>query len=359
MRIALIAFLHGRGGAERQICMLANAMSKRGHEVHMLVLAEYKSMYPLADNIKVHDLTYAEKGLFHPAPRRFWALAKTFKLIKPDVTINYNMQPAWMTALMPRCIYNKSVYSERGDPYDKEYNGITGLFRTLAMNYMDGFVFQSEGARDFFNNSVRKKSVIIHNSVSISQSDIPDDFVVRENYIMTAGRLHEQKNQILLINAFKLIADEFPSIELRIYGDGKLKEELENCIDRLNLNGRVWIYPSRKDIFRIMAISKLFVLSSDYEGMPNALMEAMSLGTPCVSTDCRPGGARTLIDDGVNGFIVPTNDSKALAEKIKYVLSNDEVAHTLSNNGRKLLESHNEKATFDKWEEFLKKIVTQ
>ena len=108
----------------------------------------------------------------------------------------------------------------------------------------------------------------------------------------------------------------------------------------MGLDCLIDLNPSRKDIFDCIRTARLFVLPSDFEGMPNALMEAMSLGLPCVSADCRPGGARTLIEDGVNGLIVPMRNPQAMAEKIEYLLNNPEQAERVAKEARKLGETH-------------------
>lgn len=356
MRLALCAYLHGNGGAERQITMLANAMADRGHEVHFLVLSEFNKKYEISPLVHVHDLTEEEKKALHPIIGRFKALKRAYKEIKPDCTIHYNLQSAYLTAAMPKKVYCKSIYSERGDPYDKEYDGLLGIIRNWCVKHTDGFMFQSEGARDFFDAEVAKRSVVIHNSVSVPVEKYPMP-EIRDNRIVSVGRLHEQKNQALLIDAFAKIADEFPECTLENYGDGQLRERLQQKIDQLGLTSRIKLLPARKDVFDAIHTARLFVLSSDYEGMPNALMETMALGLPCVATDCRPGGARTLVEDGVNGFVVPRMNADALADKMRYVLSHPEVANTIAHGGRKIAETHTEKITFDRWEEFIKRIV--
>ena len=173
MKLALVAYLHGAGGAERQITLLANVMAKRGHEVHFLVLAEYCKKYPISDKVIVHDLIYAENEGLHPIIGRYMALKRAYKDIKPDITIHYNLQSAYLTLAMPKKIYCKAIYSERGDPYDKEYSGFIGKISDWAVKGMDGLVFQSEGARDFFDEKIRAKSVVIHNSVEVPVDKYP------------------------------------------------------------------------------------------------------------------------------------------------------------------------------------------
>lgn len=351
MKIATIAYLHGAGGAERQIIMLSNEMALRGHDVHMVVLNEFKSPYPISNKVKVHDLSGMEKGKFGIL-KRFMAFRNAIKQVKPDITINYNLQGAYFSLFVGKKVCGKILYSERGDPYDSEYSGLLGKMRDWTCKRVDALVFQSEGARDFFTIGRKQKAIVIHNSVTVQQDRYPIA-EKRDNRIVTVGRLHPQKNPHLLLDAFIKIASKYPEMHLDFYGDGAMHDELQEKIYKLGLKDRVTLHSSRKDIFDCIRTARLFVLPSDYEGMPNALMEAMSLGLPCISADCRPGGARTLIDDGKNGFIVPVRDVNALAEKMSYLLENPDVAEQVAKEARHLGETHTNKVTFDKWENFI------
>lgn len=354
MKIATIAYLHGAGGAERQIVMLSNEMAMRGHEVHMIVLNEFKAPYSISDKVTIHDLSGKEKGKFCVF-KRFLTFRENIKKIKPDITISYNLQGAYFSLLIGKSVCGKILYSERGDPYDKEYSGLLGKVRDCTCRHVDALVFQSEGAKDFFTISERQKSIVIHNSVTVPQDKYPIA-EKRDNRIVTVGRLHPQKNPYLLLDAFSKIASKYPDIQLDFYGDGEMHDELQDKINHLGLDHRVTLHPSRKDIFDCIRTARLFVLSSDYEGMPNALMEAMSLGLPCISTDCRPGGARTLIEEGKNGFIVPVRDVDALAKKMMLLLDNPNIAERMAHEARHLGETHTNEVIFDKWNDFLKAL---
>ena len=358
MKIVTVGYLHGAGGAERQIILLSNQLAMRGHEVVLCVLAENKSTYTIDERVRVVDLSEVEcsaRSSIGKILKRLIAFRKLIKKEKPDVVINYNLQSAYFCLTLSTKQRGKVVYSERGDPYDAEYSGLLGKIRDLTVPRMDGLVFQSEGARDFFDDRVKRKSVVIHNSVNVPQDKypIPD---VREKRIVNVGRLHPQKNQKLLIDAFAKIAGAFPEYVLDIYGDGELHDELQEQINSCGLVDRVILHPSRKDIWDCIYKASLFVLTSDYEGMPNALMEAMALGLPCISTDCRPGGARTLIEDGINGFVVPLRQTDSLAQTMALCLSDSKLSEKIAMNARKLSETHSEKVLFDKWDQFVMDI---
>ena len=326
MKILTVGYLHGAGGAERQIILLSNQMAQRGHDVTLCVLSEYKSKYKIEDNVNVVDLTGVEKGGLSIL-RRLTAFRNLVAKVCPNVIINYNLQSAYFCLTIPKKLRGKVVYSERGDPYDDEYSGILGKLRDFTVPRMDGLVFQSEGARDFFPDKVKDKSIVIHNSVNVPQDN------------------------------FGKIASSFPEYTLDIYGDGPLKEELQKQINSLGLTERIHLNVSRKDVWQCIYTASLFVLTSDYEGMPNALMEAMALGLPCISTDCRPGGARTLIDNGINGYIVPLRDEEALAERISYILSHYEEAKKIATEAMTLKNTHSEEVIFEKWNNYLSNLV--
>lgn len=356
MKILTVGYLHGSGGAERQIILLSNQLARLGHDVTLCVLNENKSPYTINEKVHVIDLCNDEGTGRLRVWRRYKAFKKTVESVRPDVIVNYNLQSAYFCLGISKKARGKVIYSERGDPYDKEYSGLLGKVRDLTVARMDGLVFQSEGARDFFPNKVKEKSVVIHNSVNVPQDKYPMP-EERDNRIVSVGRLHPQKNYPLLINAFARVASTFPDFKLDIYGDGDLRESLQSQIGSLGLTTRITLNKSRSNVWDCIRTASLFVLSSDYEGMPNALMEAMALGLPCIATDCRPGGARTLIDNGKNGYIVPLRNEEALAERISYILSHYEEAKKIATEAMTLKNTHSEEVIFEKWNNYLSNLV--
>lgn len=198
-------------------------------------------------------------------------------------------------------------------------------------------------------------SLIIPNAVSeyfINDNENAE----KGNYILGVGRFTEQKNFPLLIKAFSKISDSYPDLKLIICGDGKLRQTYVDLISTLGLDGRVELPGQIKDIRSVMLKAKIFVLSSDYEGIPNALIEAMACGAPCISTDCLGGGARLLIKDGYNGLIVPPDDTDRLAQALSYIMENDDFSNHISENAKKISDDFSPENIYSQWENFINTV---
>jgi len=354
MKIVFLAYLHGYGGAERQIVMLANAMAEKGHDVVLASICVNNCRYELNSKMRYVFLPDREHGIKRIFSR-YQDIMSLLAREKPDVTVNFWFQSAYMTAIMKKSITGKVIYSERGDPGDKEYTGVLGMIRKLTIPRIDGFVFQSKGAQYYFNNSVRKRSVVISNPVFINRDDYPK-VVNRRKVIITVGRLHPQKNHKLLIDAFAKCAEEFPEYTVEIYGDGPLKEETQKYIVQKKLDDRIFLKGTSDNIYQYMVDCSLFVLTSDYEGLPNTLLEAMALGVPCISTDCKPGGAREIIHNGRDGIIVSCDDKDELVNAIRFMLINHEVANDMGTLAAINIKRYSPILIYKHWEKFFYRI---
>ena len=355
MRIVFLSYLHGFGGAEKQNVMLANAMAERGHDVTVISICVDNNCYPLDERVKYIFLPDRKTGVLRVLTR-YQDIKKRLDELKPDVTVNFWFQSAYMTALMRKSIPGRVIYSERGDPGDKEYSGALGIIRKLVLPRIDGFVFQSRGAQKYFNHAVQSRSKVIPNPVFVKADDFPE-VKERRKVIVTVGRLHPQKNHKLLIDAFALIADQIPDYTLEIYGDGELKDELQKQIDNLKLTKRVFLKGTSKEIHKLIYDASLFVLSSNYEGLPNTLLEAMALGIPSISTDCRPGGAREIIDNNVNGIIVPVEDKQKLASEIIKILNDYKMQVVFSENAKESVFRYLPEKIYDLWQSYFDSIL--
>ena len=153
--------------------------------------------------------------------------------------------------------------------------------------------------------------------------------------------------------AFNQIKDRFPEHILEIYGDGELKNEIQNLINAYNLQKRIFLKGKVDNIHESISNSELFVLSSDYEGLSNALLEAMLMGIPVISTDCT--GSNEYIIDGYNGLLVPVNNLQLLSSAMEKVLSSKMLQKSLSNNSKKIESKVSKKNVINLWYETLEK----
>lgn len=356
LNIVFIAYLKGFGGAENMIIRVANAMALRNHEVTLISLVSHKMCYPIAPQI--HHIQVADKGnnKLSLIYNRYLLIKAFLSGIRPDLVVNFWLQPAYLTAFYSSRLGFRDIYSERGDPGDKEYSGILSILRRMTFSKLDGFVFQSHAARRYFNDIPLENVCVIPNPVSIDQTLRRDPNKIQKT-IVNIGRLCPQKNQSLLIEAFKLVVDKFPDYTLEIYGTGELGESLQNKIDSLGLKGKVRLAGVYSNIHARIVNASVFVLSSDYEGMPNALMEAMALGIPCVTTDYAPGGVREFINNGVNGLIVEKNNVQALADGIKLLLNDYDQALEYGSKAKNILNTHSVDFIMDKWEECFRSVA--
>jgi glycosyltransferase involved in cell wall biosynthesis len=249
----------------------------------------------------------------------------------------------------------KTVVSVRGEP-TMEYD--TTLMQTLAkfmFRFANGVVLQTKQSMKFFPKAVRKKSVIMSNPLNpafINRRYTGE----REDVIVTVGRLDENKNQAMLIHAFSRIASEFPYMKLVIYGDGENKEKLEELVKSKNLEDRITLPGVISDVPSHIQNARIFALTSNTEGMPNTIIEAMALGLPVVSTDCPCGGPAELIEDGVNGLLVPVGDAYALADAFRKILEDGELEARLQANASKITQKLSPDKVNKEWREYLNSL---
>lgn len=358
MRLLFSGYMHGFGGAERMLITLANAMAERGHDVYLASLASDTRKYGISPRVVYQFIPDCGTTKLLRIKNRYLRLKGYIEAVKPDLIINFWLQPAYLCVFMGKDVAQKTIYAERGDPLDSEYDGILSIIRSFCFKKLRGFVFQSKNAQSCFDYEVIKRSCVIPNPVFIKE-DIGRIHHIRDKRIVNIGRLHEQKNQALLIDAFAMLSDEAKDYSLDIYGDGPLKAQLQAKIDQLGLSNNVFLKGTSPDIHRQIANARLFVLSSNYEGMPNALLEAMALGLPCISTDYSPGGVGEIISNGVNGLITPRGDAAALASAMRTLLKDAALGEKIGKCAREVRIKFAPQNIYDEWENFFYRMAVR
>lgn len=345
-----------KGGAERVVHNLSEYLIKE-NDVSIVVTPPDESSYKLNSNIKYFTLDKEEnkkQNFVKRTIRRTYNLRKIINKISPDVIISMLPEPTYRLVIANLFKKNKVIISVRNDP-KIEYNSfIKKAIMNLLYSRADGFIFQTKEAQNFFRKSFKKKSKIIPNPIDENFISKPYKGI-RKKEIVNVGRLDEQKNQMLLINSFSKIDHKYDDYKLIIYGEGKLRKKLESQIKKLKIEDKVILAGNVNNIKDKIYKSRLFVLSSNYEGMPNALMEAMALGLACISTNCPCGGPNFLIKDGYNGFLTTIGNEEELTQRINYVLSFD--TSDIEKNASKISVTLNPHEINKQWNEYIKYIV--
>lgn len=345
------------GGAGRVMANLSSQFVENGYEVVFVTSYTTEGEYLL--NPKIKRISLENEKIKQSRVRRNLSRIKKLRNIckseKPDILISFMAEPNFRAIIATLGLPVKTVISVRNDP-NREYCGkIFGFVGKYILPLADGCVFQTEEAKEWFPEKLQKKSTIILNPVKKSFYTVKRN--PEEGLIVTCGRLQTQKNHKLLIDAIQDLVEVFPQIRLRIYGEGVMKEELVNYINEKNLSNIISLEGQSQNVPEVLSEADIFVLSSDYEGMPNALMEAMAVGIPSISTDCPCGGPKMLIKNGDNGILVPVNNKNDLAEAIKDVFRNKKKKEILGLKAKESALEFSEDIIFLKWEKYLKEIL--
>lgn len=342
------------GGAERVVCNLANYLVANGHEVDIMTMGD-DSNYGLDE--RIHRITL----LYHHERRNvilnsFKRLYRLVGYLKNERDVFIVMLPATTILLLKLhwLVKGRIIASERS--YPTNYSLIEQRQLRRLAKRADAWVFQTEATKSWYNPYlVNSQAIIIPNPINESFLR-PVYRGERRKEIVTAGRLTKVKNHSLLLNAFSKINHKYPEVTLKIYGEGSLLNDLKKQAESLDIEDKV-SFPGFVPWGEASKDVAMFVLSSDLEGMPNALMEAMAMGLPCISTDCDGGGARFLIEDRINGLLVPKNDVEEMALAMDKLLSDSEFANRLGAEAHKICERLAPEKIYEEWEDFITNIA--
>lgn len=304
--------INSSGGAERVMTVLANAFSAQGHDVVMAVLsANSKPFYSLDASVK-----YVQAGKTVNIPfirfiHKSFKVRRTMISERPDVIISFMTPMNCWVLLLTLGLRVPVFVSERVNPALFEKT-ILGKLRSLLYPLSAGIICQTTEAKDYFQGKFYDKCVVIPNPVTkriIEKKDYQPS-----NKICAIGRLVEQKNYPFMIKVFAQFHETHPDYELQIFGNGELKDDLQELINLTGLRDKVILQGVSDELTERIITYDFFVMTSDYEGMSNALAEAMAAGLPCIATNCAGGGASALVRDKHNGFLISIGDEKGFVD---------------------------------------------
>lgn len=354
-----ILSLNASGGAEKVLAGLASELARRGNEVSVICLAREgkKSFYPLYDTVKVYylDRWDEEPGLAKVSKkiRNLWRIRLLYKMlrkIKPDISVSFLTDMTIYAAWAAKFAKIPHVSCERNSPWDKPEKADKRIRRDRAFAASKGCIVQTEAIKEYFEEKIQKKTIVIPNYVMLTSDPINPD-IQRDNRIVSIGRITAQKNQALLVKAFCTFHKKHPEYVLEIYGKAFGEHnELKTLIKNLNLEESVFIKEPLSDVHAKIKSAKMFVLTSNFEGYPNALAEAVALGIPSISTDCRSKGPEQILQNGKRGILVPLNDCDSLITAMELLANDEELAREFSTCGIAFGEENTISNYVDIWE---------
>lgn len=378
------------GGAERVVSVLAGEFVKRGYDVDLLMLYKRPLSYMLSEKVGVYwveDMPittvygkavsalfekwdYLRWRIYIPILRRlgfhnypkcnetsFYFYAKCalpykeyLKTGKECTAFGFLIRSNIAMLQAAKGTGTKTVFCERNNPVRPDMPRNIIRIRDRIYSRCTAAVFQTEEERAYYTR-LKCDTAVIPNPI---KENLPERYTgLRKHEIVNFCRLNKQKNIPLLIDAFELLQREYPDYKLRIYGRGEEKENLIAYVKAKGLANSVIFEDFATDIHERIVDAAMFVFTSDYEGLSNSMLEAMAIGLPCVCTDCAGGGARMMIQDHVNGILVPAGDVQAVYEGMKEIIEKPELADSLSKSASSVREKLSVSNIADQWEKMV------
>lgn len=362
-RIALVIPSLEFGGAERVIVRMANHWAEAGHDVAVITLASAAhDTYELSPRVKrvALDLMRASGNPLSAVCnnwRRIRELKRALRDFAPDVIVSFTDRMNVVTLLAARGLRARVIVSERVDPSRHEMGNVWSRLRRWTYPNASGIVVQTESVREQIAEFAGRAPIhVIPNAVDApSQKAIERAAIVKsatKPHVVAMGRLVPQKGFDLLIAVFARIAGDHPSWSLRILGEGPERSRLEKQICEAKLAGRVTLCGWTPQPESALIGSDIFVLSSRYEGFPNALLEAMACGLPAIAFDCE-SGPREIIRPEIDGLLVPVEDVAALAQAMSRLMGDAALRAKFAANASEVVERFSSERFFARWAELL------
>lgn len=357
MKIVLVysALASGKfayAGMEKMMVWLGNALSESNHEISVCTLYDIKANANIKENVTTIPMGIPYSSSFALRNLRLF-LCVPFKLGKvlskqsADYVISFGDSAFFPLVIVKLFLGYKLIVSERGDPNSP--NGFLERLRQKLVRFANIAVFQTAGARDYYNE---KLGIHVENHIIPNPVSLPTEAweYKSKKTLLSVGRLDlRQKRQDLLIDAFNKVHKIHPDWNLIICGSGGDENTVREKIKRLGLEDVILMPGAVNNVKEHMLNAGVYLLTSDFEGIPNALLEAMSIGMPVVSTDCSPGGAALLIDNYKNGILVERGNVAEFANAINYMIENVQEARNMGLAARISMSNYSPDRIKEKW----------
>lgn len=340
----------GSGGAERVLSILSTPFADEYERVIYLLWLHHPQFYKIDERVEIVDIT--QKAQSNNILKKMVWFRRFVKAEKPDLILSF-LYP-WSMKVVLSLLFTpfKIVVAERQDPKLVKGGRLIMWLRELLYRRASEIVVQTQENRGRYNGDVST----IYNPTSVAGEWVGKALKTeKENIIVSVGRLITQKNQAMLLNAFALFHKQHPEVALIIYGEGELRNSLLEQSKELGILEYVQLPGNTPDVLGHIVKAKAFVLPSKFEGMPNALLEAMCVGLPCVST--KVSGATEMIHDGENGLLVDLDDVEQMSAALCWLFDNPENARKMGERASSIFDLTKPDVIFGQWIEMINKNI--
>ncbi len=350
-----------KGGAERVITNLANYFSKNDE---VILVATNKSKVNYVIDKKVKFISLKSNKFINKISKisltKYFSLRKVIKNEKPDIVVSFLPEASFRIAALKRFSkYMRNtplIISIRNNPYVEYKGAVVNKLMRFLYKKIDGLVVQTPDCLDYFKDILSCDKIVIPNPLSERFLNKKVTKRRREE-IVTVNSLTSKKNPFMMLRAFERFSEKYNKYHLTMYGDGPLKNDMQAYIDEHGLTNKITLAGNIDNVEDLINDAKIYVLCSNYEGMPNSLMEAMALGIPSIATDSPIGGCKMLINDKENGLLIKVGDEDALVKAMEKIVSDDKFANKLSMEAIKIVDKFNPKEINKKWEKYIYKFI--
>ena len=318
------------GGAGKMLKYVANVCADYFPDVYVLSCLQKERPIVLKSQVRyLHTHIPVSLSVWNRL-RMMRDIRNTVKELSPDIVCAFTSEISTLSRFATIGINTRFLSAERGDPYTLPWKW--KILTRFAYGLSDACIFQLKDARDFYNKKIQRKSYIIPNPFLLP-CRVEPYYGERRKTIVGAGRFQPEKGFDILIEAFALVNKKFPEFKLIIYGEGPLLKDYKEQIKRHQIEDKV-VFPGYvQNVAEVIRQDGIFVLPSLYEGIPNVLIEALSVGIPSVATNCSPGGPDFLMENGKRGIITPIGDSTAMANAITRLIEDKDLYQQMEQAG--------------------------
>ncbi len=335
------------GGAERFVATFSSYMASVGEDVYVVCWNKIENEYCVDENVNLIYLPQRKENIRRKV-QRISDIRTVIEKVDPDYIIPFMDAVIFCSMIAGIGKKGKLIYTQRNSPwYKKNLNLFVQLLRLIVVWKADAIMTQTKEQADFFEK-YKEKVWIVPNPVNEVFFDLKKKtYSDRIKKIIMVGRLSEEKNYELALRCIKRLIIQYPELVLEIYGDGEEKKHLINVIEELDLKEKCRLMGRSSCIEKQIIHADLFLLTSTSEGMPNALMEAMALGIPCISSNCKTGPS-DLIESEITGILFENESLESLYKAIDFMICNPDKTRSMGINGRKhMMENYTLANTYD------------